>query len=145
MLLGGLWHGAALHFVIWGAIHGGALAVERLLGFHRLRHRLPRVAWYLFVQATVLVAWVFFRSPDNRSAVAFLDVVISGATAETPSLFWGFALLVPIVFLHVRTWLHERGTLRPPGLAERSVYCAMMFYLCLTAYGRGADFIYFQF
>jgi D-alanyl-lipoteichoic acid acyltransferase DltB (MBOAT superfamily) len=31
MLLGGLWHGANWTFVIWGGLHGGALAVERLL------------------------------------------------------------------------------------------------------------------
>ncbi len=35
MLLGGLWHGAAYTFIVWGAIHGVCLAVERALGLHR--------------------------------------------------------------------------------------------------------------
>jgi D-alanyl-lipoteichoic acid acyltransferase DltB (MBOAT superfamily) len=50
MLLAGLWHGAAFHFVAWGGIHGAALVVERLLGLERagagrparLAHRLGR-------------------------------------------------------------------------------------------------------
>ena len=41
MVLGGLWHGASWNFIIWGAIHGGMLACERLLGKDSLYARLP--------------------------------------------------------------------------------------------------------
>ena len=44
MLLGGLWHGAALTFLAWGAIHGLALGVERLLGLADGRNLGPRGA-----------------------------------------------------------------------------------------------------
>ncbi len=37
MLLGGLWHGAAYTFIVWGAIHGLCLVGERVLGLHRIR------------------------------------------------------------------------------------------------------------
>ena len=43
MLLGGLWHGAAWTFVIWGGLHGAGLAVERLVRDLRAR-RPPRHA-----------------------------------------------------------------------------------------------------
>ena len=72
MLLGGLWHGAAWNFVIWGGLHGA------LLGFERLRGRAPvyaGVAAPLRVGATfviVLVTWVFFRSPDLPHAMRYL-------------------------------------------------------------------------
>ncbi|MBO6782209.1 MAG: MBOAT family protein [Alphaproteobacteria bacterium] len=81
MLLGGLWHGAAWTFVIWGALHGAALAAthfwrRNVLG--RAPHSEPRTAagrtfgvasTFLFVT----VAWVFFRAPDLDSAVILLS------------------------------------------------------------------------
>lgn len=64
MLLGGLWHGASWNFVIWGLLHGIALAVHKVwLGWRGQQH--PRrgsvIAWvgtYVFV----CIAWVFFRA-----------------------------------------------------------------------------------
>ena len=66
MLLGGLWHGASWSFVLWGAIHGAALAIERALeriGLLRPTERAGVVRWgvTLFV---VLLAWIPFRVHD---------------------------------------------------------------------------------
>src|SRR5690606_21808832 len=65
MLLGGLWHGAAYTFIVWGALHGAALALERMLGLHRDKSGLAgipvRLAWFVVVQAVVLMAWIVFR------------------------------------------------------------------------------------
>ena len=62
MLLGGLWHGAAWTFVIWGGIHGAALSIERAL-----RGRVPALprwlAWFVVFHVVVL-AFVIFRSED---------------------------------------------------------------------------------
>jgi alginate O-acetyltransferase complex protein AlgI len=63
MLLGGLWHGANWTFVLWGALHGTALAAERALGL-RLRRM---VVFHL-----VCLGWVFFRAPSVGQAVAYL-------------------------------------------------------------------------
>ena len=76
MLLGGLWHGAAFTFIVWGAIHGVALAIERALGLQQRGARRPlalRVFWWLVVQVIVLVAWVFFRSDSVAEAWQFLQ------------------------------------------------------------------------
>jgi D-alanyl-lipoteichoic acid acyltransferase DltB (MBOAT superfamily) len=88
MLLGGLWHGAAWTFVVWGGVHGLALAVERFVGSARSnrwahrpddedRGRIRRpvglvirwlgtfhvvcLAWILFRAETFGLAWDFFR------------------------------------------------------------------------------------
>jgi D-alanyl-lipoteichoic acid acyltransferase DltB (MBOAT superfamily) len=45
MLLGGLWHGAAWTFVVWGAIHGGAMTVERTLTARREHERERELAF----------------------------------------------------------------------------------------------------
>jgi D-alanyl-lipoteichoic acid acyltransferase DltB (MBOAT superfamily) len=62
MVLGGLWHGAAWGFVLWGAIHGTALVVE-----HQLKNRdfgIPGpVKWFVTFHIVVL-AWIVFRAPD---------------------------------------------------------------------------------
>jgi D-alanyl-lipoteichoic acid acyltransferase DltB (MBOAT superfamily) len=62
MLLGGLWHGAAWGFVLWGGIHGTVLAIE-----HALRGRPDwRPAWlrWFITFHIVVLAWIVFRAPD---------------------------------------------------------------------------------
>jgi alginate O-acetyltransferase complex protein AlgI len=61
MLLGGLWHGAAWTFVLWGALHGAGLAGERLLAG---RVRAPAVVRWLVVFHLVVLGWILFRSPS---------------------------------------------------------------------------------
>ena len=65
MLLGGLWHGAAWTFVIWGGIHG-TRAVGRALARASASRgfRLPAWAAWLVTFNVVCLAWVFFRAPD---------------------------------------------------------------------------------
>ena len=71
MLLGGLWHGASWNFVIWGAIHGGMLALERMAANAGLRLRLPGPLQTALTFVVVLVAWVFFRARDLPAAAAY--------------------------------------------------------------------------
>ncbi len=68
MLLGGLWHGAAWTFVLWGAFHGGLLALERRFGKRPVYHRCPAAARVGLTFALVLFAWVLFRAPDLAHA-----------------------------------------------------------------------------
>ena len=70
MLLGGLWHGAAWGFVLWGGLHGAALVVE-----HALRGARPRAAGVLAWAATfhfVCLAWIPFRAADLDDRVGVL-------------------------------------------------------------------------
>ncbi len=61
MILGGLWHGAAWTFVLWGALHGAGLAGERMLSG---RFRTPAVLRWAITFHLVVLGWVLFRSPD---------------------------------------------------------------------------------
>ncbi len=75
MLLGGIWHGAAWKFVVWGALHGGGLAVERMLEPWLGRHcrTLPaRIVATLVVFHFVCLAWIFFRAEDFQVAWLYL-------------------------------------------------------------------------
>ncbi len=63
MLLGGLWHGAAWTFVLWGGLHGLALCLHRL--WRRSGRRLPSAPAWLLTFGFVVLAWVPFRC-DGR-------------------------------------------------------------------------------
>ena len=65
-LLGGLWHGAGWTFVIWGAMHGLALATHRL--WEELGFRMPRLLAWCCTIFFINLTWVFFRAEDIESA-----------------------------------------------------------------------------
>src|SRR3954449_8659657 len=93
MLLGGLWHGAAWGFVLWGALHGTYLVVERLV-----RGRVHAPAWlrWLIVLNLVVLAWIPFRAPDLSLARAYVERLFSpGAlTLATPGVVVALALVM---------------------------------------------------
>jgi alginate O-acetyltransferase complex protein AlgI len=75
MLLGGLWHGASWKFVMWGALHGGGLSVERMLEpliGRRSFGRPGKVIATLIVFHFVCLAWIFFRAEDFDMAWLYL-------------------------------------------------------------------------
>ena len=63
MVLGGLWHGAAWTFVLWGAFHGAMLVTEHALD-GRIGRRTPVWLRWLGTFLAVCFAWILFRSPD---------------------------------------------------------------------------------
>jgi D-alanyl-lipoteichoic acid acyltransferase DltB (MBOAT superfamily) len=77
MLLGGLWHGAAWGFVLWGAFHGAWLAIHRALFRDRSVFPVPRLISVLVTFHLVCFAWVLFRAHSLADALtvyrAFAD------------------------------------------------------------------------
>jgi D-alanyl-lipoteichoic acid acyltransferase DltB (MBOAT superfamily) len=93
MLLGGLWHGAAWTFVLWGAMHGVGLVGEHLFSG---RLRLPAWLRWLMTFNFVVVGWVLFRSRSVSAAGTFLSrlAVPGPATLLSPAIL--IALLVVV-------------------------------------------------
>jgi D-alanyl-lipoteichoic acid acyltransferase DltB (MBOAT superfamily) len=148
MLLGGLWHGAANNFVIWGAIQGGALAIERLLGLNRERRSLVmKLGWAVVVQGVVLAAWIFFRSTDMSQAVAILKSILVGPyeLLSKHMILFGLLLIAPIALTHLRTLGIERLGMPKPSPVEKGFWAAVMFYFIMTGNAKNETFIYFQF
>ncbi len=78
MLLGGLWHGAAWTFVVWGALHGAYLCINHAWSNFgpAVTPRLARaanVAAFLLTFLSVVVGWVFFRADSISSALLVLS------------------------------------------------------------------------
>ena len=150
MVLGGLWHGAAYTYIIWGAIHGVALAVERALGLqdNRGAGRFTgvRLAWFAVTQAVVLCAWVFFRSDTFANATAFLaNILTMDFPIPNTMMVVGTLFLLPLVVHHAWVWAEERGSVGPLAPPARAVLAGMMVYSIVTLYAGTSDFIYFQF
>jgi len=73
MLLGGLWHGAGWNFVIWGAMHGGALAFERKLKGLSFSIAVPDFIRTGICFFYVCLAWVFFRAESFDKAIMWFE------------------------------------------------------------------------
>lgn len=74
--LSGLWHGADWTFVLWGALHGLMMVIERLLG-DRL-NKLPKVIRFIYTFGFVNLAWVLFRAESFTDAANVLKRVLHG-------------------------------------------------------------------
>lgn len=150
MVLGGLWHGAAWTFVAWGAIHGTALVIERLLGAGSVSTERPVVAaarWFLTFHI-VCVAWVLFRADSFEIAA---DMLTGIATAPLGGEVEWWALLVIVGALVMQmlpaglfVTLRDRCADIDPAIqgAVLGVWIALI--VALGPEGV-APFIYFQF
>ncbi len=109
MVLGGLWHGAAWSFIIWGAIHGTLLAYERLLGKQSVYQRLPHLLRVAVTFLMLLITWVFFRADNLQAAMDYLGFMFGlGEVAQGAALIDGiiyqpFYLLI-VVLAGLITW-----------------------------------------
>lgn len=95
MLLGGLWHGAAWTFVVWGAFHGALLVLERAGGGERATARLPDPLRMGMTFVLVLVSWVFFRAPSLGEALAYLGAMFGLVAPRPEAVLLGGILYQP--------------------------------------------------
>ena len=103
MLLGGLWHGAAWTFVVWGGIHGLGLAVERATGW---RPHTRAQEWFgrVLTFHVVCFAWIFFRA-DSFSRAGDVIVRLFSAWGQSSPLVTTsvvLAIAVGIVSQYIR-------------------------------------------
>ena len=87
-LVSGLWHGASLHFVAWGAWWGLFMVIDRAYRVHVApRHALPTWLTWFFTMSVVVLGWVIFRAESSTQAVSYLlNLVGIGADPTFP---WG--------------------------------------------------------
>ncbi len=96
-LIGGLWHGAAWTFVLWGAFHGIAVIVHRFWSLF-VPVKLPMLLSWFLTFNFINVTWVFFRSETVESALTILRSMFSFETISMKSILFDSTL--PFSFLH---------------------------------------------
>lgn len=161
MTLGGLWHGAAWTFVVWGAFHGLGLIVHREWQRHTTRWAGARqsLVWRGLAGALTLmfvaVGWVFFRATTLGVAAELLQrMTLIGAPRWIGSLDPDHWLTTAIVagayglYLAAAEWARRTpppAWLRTRAWMVRAAVMALMVLAIVAFPGGQASFIYFQF
>jgi len=150
-LLSGLWHGAAWTFVIWGAIHGVILALEKALSGWRSDtpphgFNIRNVIAVFVTFHIVCAAWVFFRAPTLDSALGFFERLVQPANIP----FVGLMVFVhavgglAILFLWEAFEERWRALFARPAVAVPA-YASLLIFTLAWGQLNGGQFIYFQF
>lgn len=151
MLLGGLWHGASWNFVVWGALHGAALAWERWRS--RWKFSLGPFITTPITFVFVLCCWVFFRSPTWDVAIDYLQAMaglkepsggaaLVGSLVYTPLQIGTMAVAALVVWILPDTWEWTQHLSLP-----KSVLCMACFWVAVLVMATQTyqPFIYFIF
>src|SRR5438094_17573 len=156
MFLGGLWHGAAWIFVVWGLLHGSYLVIERvfrvLFEAKRWASTLPvRVLAGFATYAAVCVAWVFFRASDFTIASRMLGGMFGqhphgDAILSTREMLQVALVTIGMISVHcsLRDSNIETAVTRLPRWIVTAAWALMACAIILTQ-GASNAFIYFQF
>lgn len=146
MFLGGLWHGAAWSYAIWGSFHGLALATERL---SKTWIKLPR-HWailslrILIVFSFVTLAWLLFKLPRFGDVIAYLGALFRNH-ADTRYDIIGCILIYSLpVILYYGWHLLQRSHSARLKQYEFLFFGALLVGIALNS-GSPQKFIYFQF
>ena len=171
MTLGGLWHGAAMHFIIWGAFQGIALIIhkEYTLLLEKLgiasalfKSKLYHVLSVIFTFHVICVGWVFFRAENFKLAIEMLGKMFQAPydllhfTASQlavlqirdPIIFPALLLILPLLMLaqFIVNWLNGRKLYEsPPWVVQVAAMAMMMCILTIFSPDTSPRFIYFQF
>ena len=168
MLLGGLWHGASWTFVVWGLLHGVALAAHKFwleVGPKTSRQErdgpIARLVGWTTTMAFVMVCWVFFRSPNFETAWTILRKLSGFAPGGIEWAYLPVYMFVPLLAAaHLAGVFHgERkkdagdghivvpsyATVRLPLFASAFLTTAWLLVLYLFIPLHRSPFIYFKF
>ncbi len=153
MLLGGLWHGAAWTFMVWGGLHGVYLVLEKLQ-----KRYLPFkiTAWNgiflaLLTLSCINITWVFFRARSFDTAWNMIKSMLYMQTAGEKILptFDIIKTAIVIAVLFLCHWVMRNTSMKEVSLKTSpwvlGMVWAVLFCLIAIAQGSGEQFIYFQF
>jgi len=156
MFLGGLWHGAAWTFVVWGLLHGSYLVIERVIRVFFedapwAKNFATKFLAGLATYTAVCIAWVFFRASDFTIATRMLrgmfgghahgDAILSGREMLQISIVTACMILV---HCSLRESNIETAVTRLPPWVVTAAWALMACAIILTQ-GNSNAFIYFQF
>ena len=156
MLIGGLWHGAAIKFIIWGALHGVALMVHKVwLKYARVD--LGKFGKHIGVLVTfhfVAFCWLYFRAADMATvgqmmSNIFTDFDLAGVVSRVAAYWRVFTLMLIGYVVHllpsnlknrVQWWFTEA-----PMYVKVLIFVVVVFSVYQATSADIQPFIYFQF
>lgn len=159
MLLGGLWHGAAWTFVIWGAYQGVLLVIHRLARpvlelFPKIKNHSLRNIWWgirvFFFFHLVCLGWLFFRADSCAQVFEMFSALGSGfhsLSRNTPELRSLLFYSLPLIL--IQCWQYRKNDLMiirewPPYVRFSVLFILLNLMIFLSSI-KSSEFIYFQF
>jgi len=162
MFLGGLWHGASWNFVIWGMLHGGYLAIHKIISdkfpgikIHPFfKSRIGKIVSILVTQYFVFLAWIPFRVGDTDQMLyaiqkyIFIDFQMNEAFTFLLEHKWPIGFMILFFILHFIMYL------RPSMMEKIGKFSLKWWTVTITTIllaivfsfnGNPEDFIYFRF
>jgi alginate O-acetyltransferase complex protein AlgI len=148
MVLGGLWHGAAWTFVLWGAFHGVGLVTEHALG-DRVSFKLPVWVRWIVTFHLVVLGWILFRATSIGNAWTFITRLAApgAATLYTVPVVAAIVIVIGLQLLperpteRVQVWM---GQLNPVVVGV--ALAVLILFVAATVPTQGVlPFIYFRF
>jgi D-alanyl-lipoteichoic acid acyltransferase DltB (MBOAT superfamily) len=156
MLLGGLWHGAALKYVIWGALHGIGLAIEKFINsiIRIPKNKLTRMLGVMITFHFVCFAWIYFRADNIDVVKSMLTQISTAFHAEIiPDFVKGYPYVLMLMALgfilhfipsdienHV-----QQLVIKSPFVLKVAYLLVVVFVVIQIKSSEIQPFIYFQF
>ena len=154
----GLWHGAAINFIIWGGLHGLALAVHKLMypkvrgkkGFHPLR---SFFSW-LFTFHFIVFTWIVFRIQSTEGFNILMNKLFfqfhAGLAGQIFAAYWKELILLFTGFLLILTPAKikeavKRSFVAMPDYGKAIVVVCVIFIIYQFRISGIQPFIYFRF
>ena len=164
MVLGGLWHGAAWNYVLWGFYHGALLCIYRVLGIRdpkkssqsgkpvfNLKKFLTSTAATLIFFGLTCYGWLLFRANSLEQIVSFTRILFTdfgnfSLTMPKPNLSGLMGLAVLIVYEFAEHSVNKVHFYRQyPALLRGAFYAILTLLILMGTSNAPAQFIYFQF
>ena len=153
MLLGGLWHGAAWTFVVWGGLHGLYLALERYLRTKVTIRITPLNGIFLALGTYFLVniTWVFFRAREFKTAIDMLGSMffLNGDGEKVLQQLDILKVFIVITLTFLTHWFMRDTSVKEVAAKTKwwivGIAWGVMLFLLIISQGSGEQFIYFQF
>ncbi len=161
MLLGGLWHGANWTFIIWGALHGGALIIHKLFMSFCKKHpnlspksgiakRVISIFCIILNFTFVTISWIFFRADSVSDALLILGRIFSFSDGVNYiyiyTIIYGLFILGASLFAYFKN--DGNGfyvTLNMEKFSSKIAFCFAIFLIVLLMYASNNPFIYANF
>lgn len=153
MVLGGLWHGAAWTFVLWGAFHGAILVLYRVLGLNELtdKARFPMNIIYMVIMFhLVCFGWLLFRAQNMTTVSLFLKSILTSFSWSTEAaeclrkmVFYGWFLM--LFQLAQAKYKSLTPLTNSPWFLRLNIWLFVVMSILVLSPRKAQEFIYFAF
>lgn len=153
--ISGLWHGAAYTFIIWGAMHGVCMVIERLVYGEKIKQlsdkfSMSNIIRIIITFTIVNFAWIFFRINNLGDVMQIFKKIFTEPGKpflDTNTLLMGLVAMAIIFIYDLVKEKHQNMHLLSSRFMVVRYLTAIMLIVYILAFGvlNGGSFIYFQF